>query len=106
MKKILTVAALLTGSHILAQTVTQQADTTSLNEVVVTANKFPIKTALTGKVVHIINRQDIERSGGRDLAQVLNEQGGIYINGANSSPGKDKSIYSTRWPGGAHINHH
>lgn len=81
-------AALLMGSPLLAQD-----STTALNEVVVTANKYPNKTSLTGKVVTIITRQDIERAGSRNLAQLLTEQGGIYINGAASNPGKDKSVY-------------
>ena len=89
MKKIFVVAALITGSPLLAQ----KDSTATLNEVVVTANKFPNKTSLTGKVVVTISRQDIERAGSRDLAQLLNEQGGIYINGANSNAGKDKSVY-------------
>ena len=88
MRRSFAVAALLYSSHLLAQ------DTTAtLNEVVVTANKYPNKTSLTGKVVTIINRQDIERAGSRDLSQLLTEQGGIYINGAASNPGKDKSVY-------------
>ena len=70
-----------------------QQDTTLLDEVVVTANKFPNKTSLTGKVVLVITQQQLEKSGGKDLSQILTEQAGIYIGGANSNPGKDKSIY-------------
>ena len=70
-----------------------QQDTTLLDEAVVTANKYPNKTSLTGKVVTIITREQLERSGGRDLAQLLTEQTGIYIGGANSNAGKDKSLY-------------
>jgi vitamin B12 transporter len=71
----------------------QDTTATRLDEVVVTANKFQNKTALTGKVVVVITRQDLERAGSKDLAQVLTEQGGVYINGAFSNPGKDKSVY-------------
>jgi vitamin B12 transporter len=87
MKKMFIVAAFITSSQLSAQ------DTTALADVTVSANKFATKTTETGKVVHIITRQDIERAGARDLSQILNEQGGVYINGANSSPGKDKNIY-------------
>jgi vitamin B12 transporter len=87
MRKILAVTALLTSTAIIAQ------DTTTLNEVVVTANKFSNKTTQTGKVVTVISRQDIDRAGSRDLAQLLTEQGGVYINGYTATPGKDKSIY-------------
>ncbi len=78
-------------------------DTTSknLNEVVITANKFPNKTSLTGKVIIVITKEQLERSGGKDLSQILTEQAGIYIGGANSNSGKDKSIYLR----GARIDH-
>ncbi len=65
----------------------------TLDEVVVTANKYPNKTSLTGKVITVITREQIEKSGGKDLAQLLNEQSGVYINGASSNPGKDKSLF-------------
>ena len=48
---------------------------------------------MTGKVVTIITREQLERSGGKDLSQILTEQVGIYIGGANSNAGKDKSLY-------------
>ena len=72
-----------------------QADTTAqaLNEVVVTANKFPQKQSTTGKVVSVINQLQLQRSAGKDLAQVLTEQSGITVNGAYSNPGKDKSVF-------------
>lgn len=78
-----------------------QDSTSTLNEVVVTANKFPNKTTLTGKVVSVITREQLEKSGGKDLSQVLTEQTGLFINGANSNPGKDKSVYLR----GAKVDH-
>ena len=44
-------------------------------------------------MVTIITQEQLERSGGKDLAQLLTEQAGIFISGANSNTGKDKSIY-------------
>jgi vitamin B12 transporter len=64
-----------------------------LDEVVVTATKSPKKLSETGKIVTIISRQDIDHSTGKDLSQLLNEQTGIIVNGANSNPGKDKTIF-------------
>jgi len=89
-KKIFVVAAVLIGSHLLAQ-----EDTTSktMDEVVITANKFPQKESGTGKVVSIITKEQIEKSGGKDLSQLLNEQTGIIINGATSNQGTYKSLY-------------
>lgn len=66
----------------------------NLNEVVVvTATKFPKNQNETGKVLTVIDEQQLSRSSGKDLAQLLNEQVGIVINGANSNPGKDKSVF-------------
>src|SRR5215831_1732797 len=89
-KKIFVVAAVLIGSHLLAQNDTASK---TMNEVVITANKFPQKESGTGKVVSVITKEQIERSGGKDLSQLLNEQTGIIINGAPSNQGTYKSLY-------------
>lgn len=88
-KHFFVVAAVIISSSLKAQDTTGKV----LDEAVVTANKYPNKTSLTGKVVTIISREQIERSGGKDLSQLLTEQTGITISGANSNAGKDKSIY-------------
>ena len=95
-KKFLIVAAAFIGSQL-----TAQQDTSLLDEVVITANKYPNKTSLTGKVVTIITREQLARSGGKDLSQLLTEQVGVYIGGANSNAGKDKSLYLR----GARVDH-
>ncbi len=64
-----------------------------LDEVVVTATKSPKKLSETGKVIKVITKEQIERSGSKELAQVLNEQTGVTVNGATSNPGKDKSLF-------------
>lgn len=87
MRKFLIVAAMMIGSQLHAQ------DTTLLDEVVISANKYPNKTSLTGKVVTVITNHQLEQSGGKDLSQILMEQAGIYIGGANTNAGKDKSLY-------------
>jgi len=102
-KKFLIVAAAFIGSQLTAQLVPtiQEQDTSLLDEVVITANKYPNKTSLTGKVVTIITREQLERNGGKDLSQLLTEQVGVYIGGANSNAGKDKSLYLR----GARVDH-
>ncbi|HMK20050.1 MAG TPA: TonB-dependent receptor [Chitinophagaceae bacterium] len=102
-KKFLIVAAAFIGSQLSAQLVPtgREQDTSLLDEVVVTANKYPNKTSLTGKVVTIVTREQLERSGGKDLSQLLTEQVGVYIGGANSNAGKDKSLYLR----GARVDH-
>lgn len=99
-KKFFVLAAVVISNQLLAQLVPQQ-DTTLLDEAVITANKYPVKTSLTGKVVTIITRAQLERSGGKDLSQILNEQAGVFIAGANSNAGKDKSLYLR----GARVDH-
>lgn len=90
-KKIFIAAAVIFSSSVKAQ---ESADSIrNLPDVSITANKYPAKTSLTGKVVGVITRQQLESAGGKDLAQVLTEQTGLYINGANSNAGKDKAVY-------------
>jgi vitamin B12 transporter len=83
------------GLLLLVQGVTAQdsANTNLLNTVVVTATKFAKKQGETGKVVTVINREQLDRSMGKTVAQVLNEQVGLVIAGSNSNPGKNKEIY-------------
>jgi len=65
----------------------------SLDEVVVTANKFAQKQSATGKVLTVISRQELEKNTGRTLTQVLNEQAGLLINGSQNSPGTNQTVY-------------
>jgi len=88
MRKIFAVAALIASSPLLAQDSTR-----TLDQVTVTATKYSVKTTETGKVVTLITRQDIEHAGSRDLAQVITELGGVFINGYTSNAGKEKNIY-------------
>ncbi len=70
----------------------KQEDTThALNEVVITANKVLQKVTNTGKVITYISREQIERSAGYNLAQLLNQQAGIII---PSNQGPLGSLYS------------
>ena len=79
----------------------QDTLSSTMNEVVITANRFPNKSRQTGKVVTVITKEQIALSGSRDLSQLLNEQAGMYINGSNSNFGKDKSVYLR----GAKVDH-
>lgn len=64
-----------------------------LDEVIVTANKVSQKQSTTGKVVSVISREQIEKSTGRTVGQLLNEQAGITVNGALNNLGTNQSIY-------------
>lgn len=89
-KQILMMAAVIFSSYYV-----QAQDTTAraMNEVVVTPTRFSKKVSETGKVVTVITKAQLEKSAGKDLAQVLNEQAGVTISGAGSNPGKDKAVY-------------
>ncbi|MBK5279670.1 MAG: TonB-dependent receptor [Bacteroidia bacterium] len=65
----------------------------NLSEVVITATKFPKSKSETGKVLTVIDEDQLAQSAGKNISQLLNEQVGLIINGANSNPGKDKSVY-------------
>lgn len=80
----------------LTQTVFSQetAGTQQLDEVVVTANKTEQKQNSTGKVISVITREQLAKSAGRSIAQVLNEQAGIVVNGALNNAGSVQSLYT------------
>ncbi len=61
-----------------------------LEEVVITATKFPKNQSETGKVLTIIDEDVLKRSAGKDIAQLLNEQVGMVVSGSISNTGKDK----------------
>ena len=94
MRKFFAVTALFFSSQLAAQTTPQEEDSIkTLDKVVITATKYPTKQSSTGKLVSVINREQLERSVGKDLAQVLGEQTGLVVSGSYSNPGKDKSIF-------------
>jgi vitamin B12 transporter len=64
-----------------------------LQEVEVRASKYPSKLSQTGKVVTIISQEQIQRSFGRSLGELLQESVGISIVGARSAPGSNQEVY-------------
>ena len=88
-KKIFIAAAVFISSHLQAQ----QDSTKNLNEVVVTATKFPIKQLLTGKVITVITREQLESNSGKSLTELLNTQAGLIVNGSTNSPGTNQDVY-------------
>ncbi|HSV10633.1 MAG TPA: TonB-dependent receptor plug domain-containing protein, partial [Hanamia sp.] len=65
----------------------------TLNEVIVTATKSPIKQNQTGKVVDVITQEELQKSFGKSLGEVLNQQPGMMINGADNNLGTNQTIY-------------
>ncbi len=83
MKKYFFVVAAVFSSQLFAQ------DSTgiSLDEVIITANKYPKKQSETGKVVSIITNQQLEKSGNKTIGELLNSIVGTNIIGANNNLG-------------------
>lgn len=86
-KHFFVLAAGMIGSQLQAQ-----QDSTSLEEVVITSNKYPKKQSETGKVITIISREQLEKSGGRTLGEMLNTVSGTTIIGANNILGTNQTV--------------
>lgn len=71
----------------------QQDTSRTLQEVFVTANKFPQKQNETGKVVTIITQDILAKSTGKTLGELLNQQAGITVSGAENPLGTNQDIY-------------
>lgn len=67
--------------------------TLDLDKVIITANKFPQKQLQTGKVVQIIDRQELQRQGARTLGAILNTQAGLIVNGSENNLGSENTVY-------------
>ena len=65
----------------------------SLNEVVVTASRSPRKQTEIGKVVRVINSEELAKSQGRTLPELLNTVAGLVIGGNGNNPGDVKPVY-------------
>ena len=87
-KRFFVVAAIIFSSQLHAQ---QDSIATPLDEVVLTANKYPRKQSETGKVITIITRQQLEKSAGRTLNELLNSVAGTTIIGANNNLGTNQT---------------
>ena len=94
-KKVWAIASIvlwwLASNQILAQQ--DSIRSSALDDVVITATKFPKNVNETAKVLTVIDEEQLARSSGKDVSQLLNEQVGLVINGANSNPGKDKGVF-------------
>ncbi len=90
MKKIIIVAAIFFCSRSQAQ---DSLIVNALDEVSITASRVDLKQSQTGKVVSIIDQATIQRNAGKTLAELLNTQAAIFINGANNNLGANQELY-------------
>ena len=88
-KQFFVVAAVIISSSLQAQDTTGKI----LDEAVITANKFEQKQSQTGKVIIVISKEQVEKSSGKTIAQILNEQAGITINGAYNVTGSVQTVF-------------
>jgi vitamin B12 transporter len=86
-KQLFVLTALFMSSALCAQ-----QDTSFLQEVVVTANKYEKKQSQTAKVVSVINREQLRQSGGRSIGELLNQVAGVTVPGANNNLGSNQTI--------------
>jgi vitamin B12 transporter len=95
MKKNFFVAAGLGLVQLALLSAAARAQDTSrvLNDVVVTANRSPVKLSAVGRDVEVITSAQIAKSQGETLPQLLNTIPGITFSGANNAPGISSSIY-------------
>lgn len=67
--------------------------TTTLQEVVVTGTKFEVPVEKSGKTIHKISSEDLHRSGGKTVVDLLNEVPGVQMDGNFGTPGSNLSYY-------------
>ncbi len=101
MKKLFfVVAAVIISSQLWAQDTTRptlrRADPavtngteTTLENAIVTASKYPKNQNATGKVITVIDRQEIDRGAGKTLSELLNNYAGMTMIGANNNLGNN-----------------
>lgn len=93
MRKIFAVTALFISSQLYAQkTDSIVVNSRTLDNLIITSNKFPKKQSQTGKVVSVIDRATIQQMGGRNLNEVLNTVAGTTVINANSNLGSNQRV--------------
>ncbi len=67
---------------------------TTLDDVVITANRFLQKQQQTGKVLTVIPRSILEKSTGKNMGEILNQYAGLTVIGSNNNPGTNIDVYT------------
>ncbi len=68
-------------------------DGTSLDEVIVTANKFPQKQEQTGKTLTVLGDSLLRANSGKTLTDLLNQQVGLQVLGSQQPLGSVQGVY-------------
>lgn len=94
-KKLHAFGALCLGISMVgfAQEQEESAKLEQLDEVVITDSRFELKRENSGKTVIKITPEDIERNQGKTVADLINAQSGVEINGSRSNAGQNLGVY-------------
>jgi vitamin B12 transporter len=68
-------------------------DGTQLDEVIVTANKFPQKQTQTGKTLTVLGDSVLRANSGKTLTDLLNQQVGLQVIGSQQPQGSVQGVY-------------
>ena len=71
----------------------ETTESTVLREIIVTSTKFGEMQNTTGNLITVISKDQIEKSTGKTVAQLLNEQAGLVVNGAFNAPGTVQTVF-------------
>jgi vitamin B12 transporter len=88
-KQLLFIALVISAQFSIAQ---DSIKVSSLDEVVFTSSKYPRKQSETGKVITVIGRDQLERSTGRSIGEILNTIAGTTIIGSNNNLGSNQTV--------------
>ncbi len=93
MKKKVLYLSVLTSFFAFNINAQEQEKTIQLDEVVISDSKFKLKKENSGKVIHKITAETIERNSGKNVVDLINNISGIEINGNTSSPGQTLGVF-------------
>ncbi|MGP3779920.1 TonB-dependent receptor plug domain-containing protein, partial [Halanaerobium saccharolyticum] len=83
-----TVLVMLTALLIFAVPVSAEEEVMELYEVVVTASRYQESIMETTVSIEVIDQEEIEESNARNLADLLQDAGGVYIKNFSGLTGK------------------
>jgi vitamin B12 transporter len=92
-KKTAVVAGIIATSNLFGQNLKSIDTTQNLNEIVVTASKVPLKQNQTGKVLTVIGQDILAKNLGKSTTELLNQQVGITVIGAQNNLGTNQELY-------------
>ncbi|MGB1284013.1 MAG: TonB-dependent receptor plug domain-containing protein [Polaribacter sp.] len=76
-----------------SKNISAQEKVEALEEIVITATKFPIKKEHIGKVIYKITQKQIVNNAGKTVIELLNTIPGIEIKGSNTTASEPRSTY-------------